>query len=120
MREPMWEAAGYAITIAGSICLWGSYALMGLIARRYGEVFQRTTWGSLLIFAPLGILVYTLLLMLAATPLLPDPRLAHWAQGIGYFSLIASGLLCLIGVGRFAAVFNQVTQSQPPEEEQQP
>lgn len=36
MSEQVWEGASYLVAIAGSLMLWINYALVGLVARRYG------------------------------------------------------------------------------------
>lgn len=108
MNEQLWEGASYLVAIGGSLLLWVNYALVGLIARRYGQVFQRATYSTLLILAPTGLLVYTLFLIFKATPLLADPKLAAFAQLLAYLCLLASGFFCLLGVGRFASVLGRV------------
>jgi hypothetical protein len=112
MPEQIWEAASYLVAILGSICLWVSYALFGLIARRYRQVFNRLTYSTLLIAAPTGILVYTLFLIFKATPLLNDPKLAGLAQWVAYIALLASGLFCLVGTIKFSSVLSFVTRPQ--------
>ncbi|MCD4813998.1 hypothetical protein K8S19_09960 [bacterium] len=113
MEDQIWEASSYLVAIMGSIFLWINYALFGLIARRYGQVFNKITYSTLLIMAPTGILVYTLFLIFKATPLLSDPKLAELAQWTAYLALVASGFLCLVGIARFASVFANVTRAQP-------
>jgi hypothetical protein len=105
-----WEATSYVVAVFGSILLWVSYACFGLISRRYQQVFGRTTYHTLIMLAPSGLLVYTVFLILKATPVLEDPWLAQRAQWIAYLALVASGLCCLVGVARFASVLRQVTK----------
>lgn len=108
MEGQIWEAASYLVSVFGSICLWISYALFGLITRRYQQVFGRATYSTLIILAPSGLLLYTFFLILKATPALDNPVLAARAQWVAYLALVASGLLCLVGVARFASVLRQV------------
>jgi hypothetical protein len=110
MNDQLWEAASYLVAIFGSIFLWINYALFGLIARRYGQVFGKATYSSLLILAPTGLLIYTLFLILKATPLLQDAHTAQVAEWVAYLSLVASGFFCLIGIARFSGVLGQVTR----------
>ncbi|NTV53193.1 MAG: hypothetical protein HGA76_09320 [Candidatus Firestonebacteria bacterium] len=110
MEGSLWEASSYLVAVFGSIVLWISYALFGLITRRYKQVFGRATYSVLIIAAPSGLLVYTLFLILKATPVLENPAVAGGAQWIAYLALVASGLFCLIGVGKFAGVLRQVTR----------
>lgn len=110
MELPVWEAASYLIAIVGSILLWIAYAIFGLIARRYNQVFGKVTYSTLLILAPTGLLLYTLFLIFKATPLLDQPELAGKAQWAAYLALLASGLFCLIGVARFSRVLRQITR----------
>lgn len=107
----MWEGASYLVAISGSLLLWINYALVGLVARRYGQVFQRSTYSTLLMLAPTGLLIYTLFLVFKATPLLNDPKLAAFTQLLAYLALLASGFLCLLGVGRFARVLGTVLRA---------
>ncbi len=109
MAGDIWEAGSYVVAVFGSIVLWVSYALFGLITRRYRQVFGRATFSTLVMLAPSGLLVYTLFLLLKATPLLENPQLAAPAQWVAYLSLFLSGLLCLIGVGRFSRVLSHIT-----------
>ncbi len=110
MQEQVWEAASYLVAILGSLSLWISYAIFGLIARRYHQVFNRLTYHTLLFSAPTGLLIYTLFLVFKATPLLADPKLADLAQWLAYFALLASGLLCLLGAVKFSSVLSLVTR----------
>lgn len=112
MTGQIWEASSYLVAVFGSIVLWISYALFGLIARRYSQVFGRATYSTLLILSPSGLLVYTLFLILKATPVLEDPQVANLAQWGAYLALLISGLSCLAGVARFASVLSQVTRPQ--------
>jgi hypothetical protein len=113
MEGQIWEASSYLVSVFGSITLWISYALFGLITRRYQQVFGRATYSTLIILAPSGLLVYTIFLILKATPVLDNPELAVRVQWIAYLALLASGLCCLIGVARFASVLHQVTKPAP-------
>lgn len=113
MEGQIWEGSSYLVSVAGSIVLWVSYALFGLITRRYQQVFGRSTYSTLIILAPSGLLVYTFFLVLKATPVLQDPLLAQRAQWVAYLALLASGLFCLVGVARFASVLRGVTRPAP-------
>jgi uncharacterized MnhB-related membrane protein len=110
MEGSLWEASSYLVAVFGAIVLWISYALFGLITRRYKQVFGRATYSSLIISAPSGLLIYTLFLILKATPVLENHDVARVAQWFAYLSLLASGLFCLVGVAKFAGVLRQVTR----------
>jgi hypothetical protein len=112
MQEQVWEAASYLVAIFGSILLWVSYALFGMIARRYRQVFNRATYSTLLMAAPTGLLIYTIFLVFKATPLLDDPKLAELAQWVAYIALLASGFLCLVATAKFSSVLSFVTKPQ--------
>jgi len=113
MPDQAWEAASYLVAIFGSILLWINYALFGLIARRYGQVFGKNTYSGLLILAPTGLLIYTLFLIFKATPVLADPDTAAAAQWVAYVALMISGLFCLVGIGRVSRVLSLVTRPEP-------
>lgn len=110
MEHQAWEGASYLVAVFGSLLLWANYALFGLIARRYAQVFGRATYSTLIITAPSGLLLYTLFLVLKATPVLDAPAAAAAAQWAAYLALLGSGLLCLLGTARFAAVLASVTR----------
>jgi hypothetical protein len=110
MEGQIWEASSYLVAVFGSIVLWISYALFGLITRRYKQVFGRATYSTLIISAPSGLLIYTLFLILKATPVLESPAVANAAQWFAYLALMASGLFCLVGVAKFAGVLRHVTR----------
>ena len=110
MQGQIWEGASYLVAVFGSVLLWVNYALFGLITRRYAQVFGRATYSGLIMLAPSGLLVYTLFLVLKATAVLSDPVLSAAVQSIAYLALLISGLLCLIGTARFAAVLRGVTR----------
>jgi len=113
MEGQIWEGSSYLVSVAGSVVLWISYALFGLITRRYQQVFGRSTYSTLIILAPSGLLLYTFFLILKATPVLNDPLLAQRVQWVAYLALVASGFFCLVGVARFASVLRGVTKSSP-------
>lgn len=112
MQEQIWEASSYLVAIFGSILLWINYALFGLIARRYGQVFGKATYSTLLFLAPTGLLLYTLFLIFKATPILANEQAAQIAQWIAYLALFASGFFCLLGIARFSRVLGQVTKPE--------
>lgn len=109
MSDQVWEGISYLVAILGSIFLWINYAMFGLIARRYGQVFGKATYSTLLFLAPTGLLIYTLFLIFKVTPVLADQQVAKITEWVAYLSLVASGLLCLIGIMRFSRVLVQVT-----------
>jgi hypothetical protein len=111
MEGQIWEASSYLVSIFGSILLWISYAIFGLIARRYRQVFGHTTYSTLLILAPSGLLFYTLYLILKATPVLDTPSVSRAAEWLAYFALLGSGAFCLLGVARFSSVLTRITKS---------
>ena len=109
MEGQIWEASSYLVAVFGSLLLWISYGLFGLIARRYRQVFGCSTYSTLVILAPSGLLIYTLFLVFKVTPLLENPALANTVQKIAYAGLLASGVFCLVGVAKFASVLSKVT-----------
>jgi len=87
------------ISVAGSILLWVTCVLFGLIARKYELVLRKKTNWQFMIFAPSGILVYAVI------------QLNVMQSWLAYGFFLLSGVLSLLGALRFKQV---VTPAKKP------
>jgi len=96
------------VTIAGSILLWVTCVLFGLIARKYELVLRKKTDWQYMIFAPSGILVYAVIQIIAFASQVKLNVMQSW---IAYAFFLVSGLLSLLGAMKFKKV---VTPAKKP------
>jgi hypothetical protein len=96
------------VTIAGSILLWVTCVLFGMIARKYELVLRKKTDWQYMIFAPSGILVYAVIQIIAFASQVKLNVMQSW---IAYAFFLLSGLLSLLGAMKFKKV---VTPAKKP------
>jgi len=99
------------VTIAGSLLLWTTCVLFGLIARKYQLVLRKKTDWQYMIFAPSGILVYAVIQIIAFATQVKLNVMQSW---IAYSFFLASGLLSLLGAMRFKKVVSPAQKTPPP------
>lgn len=83
--------------VLGGVLLWVALFLLGLIARRLERAFETPTGWRLLVWAPSGILLYTVYTLAqagSAGVAIPALRLE---RQIAYGALFASAVCCLYG-----------------------
>jgi len=98
------------VTIAGSIFLWITCVLFGLIARKYELVLRKKTDWQYMIFAPSGILVYAVIQIIAFASQVKLNVMQSW---IAYTFFLLSGLLSLLGAMKFKKVVSPVKKVAP-------
>ncbi|MDQ7798445.1 MAG: hypothetical protein RDU76_05830 [Candidatus Edwardsbacteria bacterium] len=98
------------VTIAGSILLWITCVLFGLIARKYELVLRKKTDWQYMIFAPSGILVYAVIQIIAFASQVKLNVMQSW---IAYTFFLLSGLLSLLGAMKFKKVVTPVKKPAP-------
>ena len=98
------------VTIAGSILLWITCVLFGLIARKYETVLRKKTDWPYMIFAPSGILVYAVIQIIAFSSQVKLNVMQSW---IAYIFFLLSGLLSLLGALKFKKVVTPAKKSAP-------
>ncbi|MBU1357092.1 MAG: hypothetical protein KJ620_11045 [Candidatus Edwardsbacteria bacterium] len=98
------------VTIAGSILLWITCVLFGLIARKYELVLRKKTDWQYMIFAPSGILVYAVIQIIAFASQVKLNVMQSW---IAYTFFLLSGLLSLLGAMKFKKVVSPVKKVAP-------
>lgn len=98
------------VTIAGSILLWITCVLFGLIARKYETVLRKKTDWQYMIFAPSGILVYAVIQIIAFSSQVKLNVMQSW---IAYTFFLLSGLLSLLGALKFKKVVTPAKKPAP-------
>ncbi len=98
------------VTIAGSVLLWITCVLFGLIARKYELVLRKKTDWQYMIFAPSGILVYAVIQIIAFASQVKLNVMQSW---IAYTFFLLSGLLSLLGAMKFKKVVSPVKKVAP-------
>lgn len=96
------------VSVAGSILLWVTCVLFGLIARKYELVLRKKTNWQFMIFAPSGILVYAVIQILAYASQVKLNVMQSW---VAYGFFLLSGALSLLGALKFKQV---VTPAKKP------
>lgn len=86
----------YLAVIAG-ITLWSALFILGLIARRLERAFQVPTSWRLLLFAPSGILLYTVYSLVAAGGGAGTPEGSLIERRIAHSAFLLSACLSLWG-----------------------
>lgn len=95
----------HILAILGSILLWGTYVIFGIVARRYEKIFEKETGWKLLLLAPFGILVYVVIQTYAYSTHGPLNTMEQW---IAYPLVTLSGVLCIYGAYKFKKVADEV------------
>jgi hypothetical protein len=98
------------VSIAGSILLWVTCVLFGLIARKYEIVLRKKTNWQFMIFAPSGILVFAVIQIIAYSTQVKLNVLQSW---IAYAFFLLSGALSLFGAMKFKQVVTPVKKAAP-------
>jgi len=105
----VWMQAFSDITAVGSgIVVWAGYILLGVIARRYTVVFNKSTFHTMLILSPSGILLYSVLLILKNSVFVKDASAGVFLQYAAYICFFVSALLCLIAVMKFISLLSEL------------
>lgn len=96
------------VAVAGSVLLWVTCVLFGLIARKYELVLRKKTNWQFMIFAPSGILVYAVIQIVAFASQVKLNVMQSW---VAYVFFLLSGALSLMGALKFKQV---VTPAKKP------
>ena len=86
------------VAVAGSVLLWVTCVLFGLIARKYEMVLRKKTNWQFMIFAPSGILLYAAIQIWAYSSQVKMNVGQSW---IAYGFFLLSGALSLLGALKF-------------------
>ena len=93
------------VSIAGSVLLWVTCVLFGLIARKYEIVLRKKTNWLFMVLAPFGILVFAVIQIIAYASQVKLNVLQSW---IAYTFFLLSGALSLLGAMKFKQVVTPV------------
>lgn len=108
MAEDSLQLYSYLMAVASGIVFWTGFMIFGLIARRYSSVFNKATFYGLLMAAPSGILIYSILLLLKSSLFIKNAELGNAIQLAAYFFLVLSGALCLAGILKFNRLIDEL------------
>jgi hypothetical protein len=98
------------VSIAGSVLLWVTCVLFGLIARKYEIVLRKKTNWQFMIFAPSGLLVFAVIQIIAYATQVKLNVLQSW---IAYVFFLLSGALSLLGALKFKQVVTPAKKPAP-------
>lgn len=108
MGEETLQLYSYLIAVVSGILFWAGFLIFGFIARRYSSVFNKPTFHGLLMFAPSGILIYSVLLILKSSLFIKSPELSGVIQITAYSFLVLSAALCLAGILKFNRLIDEL------------
>ncbi len=108
MTEQMIQAYTNTAAILSGILFWAGFLVFGFIAKRYNTVFNKSTFHGLLMTAPSGILIYSMLMIVKFTMVIKDPAINNMLQLTAYAFLLVSALLCLFGISKFSGLLSSL------------
>lgn len=106
--EQYLQLYNYLAAVFSGIFFWIGFLLLGFIAKRYSKVFNKKTFYTLLLMAPSGILLYSILLILKTSLIIKDVKINEFIQIIAYIFFVFSAILCFIAVYKFNKVLNEL------------
>ncbi len=112
-----WMQAFSDITaVVSGILFWAGFLILGLIARRYTIVFNKSTFHSVLMLSPSGILLYSILLIIKGSVFAKDPSAGAVLQYAAYICFFISSLFCLAAVIKFTSLLGELQKYRGGEE----
>ena len=108
MTDQMIQFYTNVAAILSGIFFWAGFLIFGFIARRYNVVFNKQTFHGLLMTAPSGILIYSILMTVKFSMIIKDPAVNNLMQVTAYGFLTLSALLCLFGIAKFSSLLNSL------------
>jgi hypothetical protein len=100
-------SGGPWVAVAGGLALWAAFLTLAVIARKFEGIFERRTRWAWMAAAPSGLVVYALLAVAGLGGVDPDA-----ARELSYWLLLASGVLCALGAGRFRAMLRSLEDKE--------
>ncbi len=94
--------------VTSGILFWSGFLIFGFIAKRYSKVFNKNTFYALLLIAPSGILIYSILLIFRASLIVKDAKINDIILIIAYLFFVLSSLFCFISVFKFNKILNEL------------
>jgi hypothetical protein len=108
-NEELWVSQFNTLSLLGALFLWGSFFLLGIIARRYEIVFQKWTGWKSMMLAPSGILIYIGIVTVGWFS--TNEANQTFPEIIAYTALLISAVACLAVVVKFHRVIRQLTET---------
>jgi len=106
--EDILQIISYIAAILSGIVFWAGFLILGLITRRYSVVFKKNTMHMLLMLAPSGILIYSILLILRASFAASAQAWGAAIQASAYFFFVLSAFLCFAALFRFNRILKEL------------
>lgn len=108
MNEQATQLYSSLLAVLSGIIFWAGFLVFGFIARRYSSVFNKQTFYGLLMTAPSGILIYSVLLILKSSLFVKSPEISSVIQITAYSFLVISAALCLAGILKFNKLIDEL------------
>jgi hypothetical protein len=108
MREEMLQIYTNGAAFLSGIIFWAGFMVFGFIARRYNMVFNKSTFHGLLMVAPSGILIYSVLMVIKFSAVIKDPAVNNVLQWAAYIFLFLSAALCLFAIIKFSRLLDSL------------
>ncbi len=106
--EPILQLYNSIALVLSGIFFWAGFLIFGFIAKRYSKVFNKNTFYTLLLIAPSGILIYSILLILKTSLIIKDVKMNDIILIIAYLFFVISSILCFISVFKFNKILNEL------------
>lgn len=100
------------LAVLGGVALWAALFVLGLIARRLERAFEVPTHWRLLLWAPSGILLYTVYVLVAAGGGGDSSGGTALERRVAYGALLISAVLSLWGCGRTMLLLLRLERSR--------
>ncbi|NWJ44974.1 MAG: hypothetical protein HXX08_03760 [Chloroflexi bacterium] len=97
------------ITIVGGLILFLVFVMIAVIARRFETLAQQRTYWQLLLLAPIGIMVYNVVTILA---FISRGSLNDQDRWIGFTSLFISGIACAAVINVFRNIAKDILAAE--------
>lgn len=98
------------ITVFGSLLLFLVFIMIGVIARRFETLAQQRTYWQLLLLAPIGLLVYSIVTILAFIG--PNGSLNEGDRWIGFTALFLTGIACVVIINVFRNIAKDILAAE--------
>ncbi|MBN2754969.1 MAG: hypothetical protein JXR81_08945 [Candidatus Goldbacteria bacterium] len=108
MTEELLQAYSLIMAVAGGVLFWLGFIIFGMIARRYSVVFNKATYYGLMMAAPSGILIYSVLLFFRSAVFIKNPEVNSLIQMGAYVFLFVSAALCVAAVMKFGKLLDEL------------
>jgi hypothetical protein len=98
------------ITVVGSLLLFLVFIMIGVIARRFETLAQQRTYWQLLLLAPIGLLIYSVVTIWAFVG--PNGSLNESDRWWGFTSLFLTGIACVVIINVFRNIAKDILAAE--------